>query len=121
LTLGNTLSIVGRLEESFGAFARAFDALEHAPHPLFEALALLGYANTAHLAGDNIEAARAAGKALLEMHDRNMSLGVTYTKFVDELIERIKRQLGDEHFEAAWVAGRQMTIGDFRTNLAAQM
>lgn len=116
LTLGNTLSIVGRLHESFSAFARAFAALALAPHPLFEALALLGYANTAHLAGDHLEAARAAGRGVFEMQDRHIALGIGYAKFVEELIARIKAQLGEEQFEAASIAGRQMNMNDFGTN-----
>lgn len=118
LTLGNTLSLVGRLPESFAAFARAFQALAQAPHPLFEALTLLGYANTAHLAGDNLEAARAVAKGLSEMRDRSMGLGVTYAKFVDDLVERLKTELGGEQFEAAWLAGRRMAIEVFASNAA---
>jgi predicted ATPase/DNA-binding SARP family transcriptional activator len=119
LTLGNTLSIVGRLEESFAAFARAFACLALAPHPLFEALALLGYANTAHLAGDNLEAARAAAKGLFEMKNRDMSLGVTYAQYVDALVAQIKAALGEEQFEAACLAGRHMSIEQFKTRLEA--
>ncbi len=113
LTLGNTLAMIGRAQESFAAFARAFAALVLAPHPLFEALSLLGYANTAHLVGDNLEAARAAGKGLSEIEERNIGLGVGYAKFVDDLIARIKTQLGEEQFEAASFAGRQTAIREF--------
>lgn len=117
LTLGNTLSIAGRLEESLGAFARAFSALAQAPHPLFEALALLGYANTAHLAGENLKAARAAAKGFAVMQQHNIELGVAYAKFVDDLSARIRVDLGDEHYDAAWVAGRSMTIDEFRAEV----
>jgi tetratricopeptide (TPR) repeat protein len=117
LTMGNTFSAMGRLQDSFAAFARAFAALKHAPHPLFEALALLGYANTCHLAGDNLEAARAAGKGMSAMQDRNMGMGVTYARFVGELLDRIKADLGEEQFNAAWLAGRQTAIDEFRLRL----
>lgn len=116
LTLGNALSILGRLRESFAAFARAFQALALAPHPLFEALALLGYANAAHLAGDNLEAVRAAAKGLSGMRDRSMGLGITYAKFVDELVERVREALGEEQFEAGWIAGRHTALEAFASN-----
>jgi predicted ATPase/DNA-binding SARP family transcriptional activator len=116
LTLGNALALAGRLQESFAAFARAFAALALAPHPLFETLALLGYAHTAHLAGDNLEAARAVSKGFFEKEHRNIGMGITYAKFVEDLIARIKTQLGEEQFDAASIAGRQMAIPDFRAN-----
>lgn len=120
LTLGNALAVPGRVKESFAAFARAFAALETAPHPLFEALALLGYANTAHLNGNDLEAARAAAKGLTEMRDRDMGMGIAYTTFVEELVERLKVSLGNEQFDAAWFAGRGMPTETFAANARVQ-
>lgn len=77
---------------------------------------MLGYANTAHLAGDDLEAARAAGRGIFEMQDRNMALGLEYAEFVAELIARIVEQLGEEQFDAASIAGRQMNMQDFGAN-----
>lgn len=120
LTLGNALASVDRIAESYDAFARAFAALARAPHPLFEGLALLGYATTAQRAGDDLEAVRAASKGLSQMRDQEMGLGVSYTKFVDDLIERAKEALGAEQFEAAWVAGRRIPTETFAKNARAQ-
>jgi len=112
---------VGRIPESYSAFARAFDALLLAPHPLFEALATLGYANTAHLAGDNVEAVRAAAKGRTLMEARNMGVGITYAKFVDDLIARVKAALGEEQFQAAWLAGRETALEVFAARARAQL
>ncbi len=120
LTLGNAFSAIGRIPESYSAFAKAFDALLLAPHPLFEALATLGYANTAHLAGDNLEAVRAAAKGRTLMEARNMGVGITYAKFVDDLIARVKAALGEEQFQAAWLAGRETALEVFAARARAQ-
>lgn len=117
--LGNVLANVGRLQESLDAFIRAFDALSSASHSLFTAIALLGYANTAQLLGDHVEAVRALsrGRALAEATE--LKLEAKYSAFVDGVAERAKDALGEQQFDAAWMAGRWAELPGFARNAAS--
>lgn len=114
--LGNVLANVGRLSESLDAFVRAFATLESAEHPLFTAIALLGYASTAQLGGNDLEAVRAAAKGRDIAQAAGIILETKYVAFVDALLDRAKASLGEQQFAAAWTAGRSAELGTFASN-----
>ena len=108
INLGVVHHVVGDHEASLRAFQEAHDRFEEVGFRVQVARAVQGLAAYEASAGRYEEAARLLGKARGELDD----VGSTETEFAAEIVAWTKQQvregIGDEAFEAAYAAGRDV-------------